>query len=200
MLCFVSCKSAIVNICWSKVVTCFCQTSNGQVPAVLCFLRKFRLRRCYAKHGVGLGVVGWWGCDVNAPCTCTHGQCYAAHGVEVGWWGCDVNVSCTCTHGRASKATLQVNTGAIDGWWTRTRAKDSIPPSLHTLLGNGKVNPKIFQCVQRYEWRWEHPVLVQISWQKRDNRPTKWASAPDAEKKAVLWWRFLVRRVVIVKL
>ena len=49
--------------------------------------------------------------------------------------GCDVNVSCTCTHGRASKATLQVNTGAIDGWWTRTRAKDSIPPSLHTLFG-----------------------------------------------------------------
>ena len=42
-------------------MTCFCQTSNGQVPAVSCFLRKFRLRRCYTKHGVGLGVVGWWG-------------------------------------------------------------------------------------------------------------------------------------------
>ena len=72
----------------------------------------------------------------------------------MGWSGCVFNVSCTCTYGRANKATLQVNTGAIDGWWTR--AKDSIPPSLHTLLGTGEANRKIFQCVQRYAWRWEH--------------------------------------------
>ena len=53
--------------------------------------------------------------------------------------------------GRGQKPTLQVNTGAIDGWWKR--AKDSIPPRLHSLPGNHEVNPKIFQCVQRYEWR-----------------------------------------------
>ena len=42
--------------------------------------------RCYASHGVGCGV-----------CTCTHGRCYASHGV--GWGGHD-NVPCTCRHGR----------------------------------------------------------------------------------------------------
>ncbi len=70
-----------------------------------------------------VGVVGWWVCDVNVPCTCTHGPCVTTHGARHGWW---------------------------------RRAKNSIPPSLHTPLGHGEVNPKIFQCVQRYAWRWEH--------------------------------------------
>lgn len=54
---------------------------------------------------------------------------------------------------RGRKPTLQVNTGAIDGWWKC--GKDSIPPRLHSLPGNHEVNPKNFQCVQRYPWRWE---------------------------------------------
>ena len=100
------------------VSTCLCQRTRNR-GIVFRFLRKCRLRRCYAKHGVG-----WWGCDVNVPCTCTHGRCYATpqrigwgwgggvdanvpctcrhggcyatHGVGVGWWGCYVNIPCTC--------------------------------------------------------------------------------------------------------
>ena len=30
-------------------------------------------------HGMG------WGGDDNVPCTCTHGRCYASHGIGVGW-------------------------------------------------------------------------------------------------------------------
>ena len=88
---------------------------------------------------------GWGGGVMMLTfCTFTPGGCYARHGVGL------FNVP----RRRAGKATLQVNTGAIDGWGRRSQ--DSIPPSLHTLLGNGEVNPKIFQCVQRYAWRWEH--------------------------------------------
>ena len=32
----------------------------------------------------GVGVVRWWSCDVSVPCACTHGPCYATHGV--GLW------------------------------------------------------------------------------------------------------------------
>ena len=33
-------------------------------------------------------VMGWdWGGDDNVPCTCTHGRCYASHGIGVGWVG-----------------------------------------------------------------------------------------------------------------
>ena len=35
----------------------------------------------------------------HVPCTCTHGRCYASHGIGVGWGG-DDNVLWTCTHGR----------------------------------------------------------------------------------------------------
>ena len=49
--------------------------------------------RCYASHGMG------WGGDDNVPCTCTHGRCYASHVIGVGWGG-DDNVPWTCTHGR----------------------------------------------------------------------------------------------------
>ena len=37
----------------------------------------------YATHRVG-GGLGWGG-DDDVPCTCTHGRCYASHGV--GWGG-----------------------------------------------------------------------------------------------------------------
>ena len=33
-----------------------------------------------ATQRMGGVVVGWWGCDVNVPCTCTHCRCYATHG------------------------------------------------------------------------------------------------------------------------
>ena len=37
-----------------------------------------------ATQRMGGVVVGWWGCDVKVPCTCTHCRCYATHGV--GLW------------------------------------------------------------------------------------------------------------------
>ena len=55
---------------------------------------------------------------------------------------------------RAGKATLQVKTGAIDGWWRR--AKDSIPPSLR-FLGMAKSILRFSNVFnKRYAWRWEH--------------------------------------------
>ena len=39
----------------------------------------------YATHGVG-GGLGWGG-DDDVPCTCTHGRCYASHGVGRGGVG-----------------------------------------------------------------------------------------------------------------
>ena len=49
--------------------------------------------RCYASHGIGVG----WGGDDNVLWTCTRGRCYASHGMG---WGGDDNVLWTCTHGR----------------------------------------------------------------------------------------------------
>ena len=42
----------------------------------------------YMKLGWGWGGVGvGWGGDGNVPCTCTHGRCYASHGMGWGWGG-----------------------------------------------------------------------------------------------------------------
>ena len=84
--------------------------------------------------GVGVG----WGGDDNVPCTCTHGRCYASHGIGgmitflelahrvgatqvMGWggvgvgWGGDDNVPCTCTHGRcyATSCSLHLHTWSV---------------------------------------------------------------------------------------
>ena len=53
---------------------------------------------------------------------------------------------------RGRKPSLTANTGAIDGWCKC--AKDSIPPSVRSLLGNPEANAK-FVCVQQYAWHWE---------------------------------------------
>ena len=64
------------------------------------------------KLGWGWGGVGvGWGGDGNVPCTCTHGRCYASHGMGgVGMVtflalahmvvATQHHVPCTCTHGR----------------------------------------------------------------------------------------------------
>ena len=79
-----------------------------------------------------------WGGDDNVPCTCTHGRCYASHGIGgmitflelahrvgatqvMGWgavgvgWGGDDNVPCTCTHGRcyATSCSLHLHTWSV---------------------------------------------------------------------------------------
>ena len=90
-------------------------------------------------HGMG------WGGDDNIPCTCTHGRCYASHGIGVGlgwggvgvvtflalahmvgatqvmgWvgvgWGGDGNVPCTCTHGRCYASHGMGRGGVGWGW------------------------------------------------------------------------------------
>ena len=63
-------------------------------------------------YEVGVGL-GWGGVGMvtflelahmvgatqhHVPCTCTHGRCYASHGIGVGWGG-DDNVLWTCRHG-----------------------------------------------------------------------------------------------------
>ena len=65
----------------------------------------------YMKLGWGWGGVGW---DGNVPCTCTHGRCYASHGMGWGWGG-DGNVPCTCTHGRcyATSCSLHLHTWSV---------------------------------------------------------------------------------------
>ena len=119
--------------------------------------------------------IGWgWGggVDVNVPCTCRHGGCYATHGVVVLMLMflalVIVMLKFNVPRRRAGKASLHLHTGAIDGWWRR--AKDSIPSSLHTLLGNGAINPKVFPCVQQTLHIGN--IQVQILWQRWDNRST----------------------------
>ena len=48
----------------------------------------------------------------HVPCTCTHGRCYASHGMG---WGGDGNVPCTCTHGRcyATSCSLHLHTWSV---------------------------------------------------------------------------------------
>ena len=75
-------------------------------------------------YEVGVGL-GWGGVGMvtflelahmvgatqhHVPCTCTHGRCYASHGMG---WGGDGNV--TCTHGRcyATSCSLHLHTWSV---------------------------------------------------------------------------------------
>ena len=77
-------------------------------------------------YEVGVGL-GWGGVGMvtflelahmvgatqhHVPCTCTHGRCYASHGMG---WGGDGNVPCTCTHGRcyATSCSLHLHTWSV---------------------------------------------------------------------------------------
>ena len=50
----------------------------------------------------------------HVPCTCTHGRCYASHGIGVGWGG-DDNVLWTCTRGRCytTACSLHLHTWSV---------------------------------------------------------------------------------------
>ena len=77
-------------------------------------------------YEVGVGL-GWGGVGMvtflelahmvgatqhHVPCTCTHGRCYASHGMG---WGGDGKVPCTCTHGRcyATSCSLHLHTWSV---------------------------------------------------------------------------------------
>ena len=98
-----------VGLGWGGVgdgnVPCAC--THGRCYATSCSLHLHTwsvLRKSWDWGGVGMitffelaHMVG--ATQHHVPCTCTHGRCYASHGIGVGWGG-DDNVLSTCTHGR----------------------------------------------------------------------------------------------------
>ena len=98
--------------------------------AFLRFLRRCRLGRCYDTHGVGV---------LLTFLACAH---MVAATPRMGWGGGVVMLTFL------AHMFLHLHTWSC-GWGGGVAmltfpAKDRIPPSLHTLLGNDEVNPKTF--------------------------------------------------------
>ena len=60
---------------------------------------------------LGVGWSGGWGGDDDVPCTCTHGQCYASHGLG---WGVGMTTFLALAH--TVNATQVMGWGGGWGW------------------------------------------------------------------------------------
>ena len=121
--------------------TCICQRTQNR-GSVFAFL--LLCSKCYAMDCLGTNCTHAQTCDnVRVQCATQ----WTENSFDHRW-------SPLCFLATIALESLMCQDGEDENPpWSKC-AKDSIPPSVRSLLGNPEVNAK-FVCVQQYAWHWE---------------------------------------------